>query len=299
MPAQDMPAAEVAIDEALVRALLVDQHPDLAGLDLAVQPSGWDNAVVRIGPDLVARLPRRALSVPLVEHEQRWLPVLAPRLPLPVPVPLRAGRPGAGYPWPWSICRWLPGASALVAPPVDPHATAVALGRFVAALHEPAPADAPANPFRGIPLPDREERTLDALADLGDAVDGPALRACWHELAATPPWAGPPVWLHGDLHPGNLVVHDGVLSAVADFGDLTGGDPAVDLAVAWMLLPPEDRPAFRAAAGTGASGPVDDATWARARGWALALGIVTAAHSGDNPLYAAHGERTMAATLAG
>jgi aminoglycoside phosphotransferase (APT) family kinase protein len=299
VPAQDMPAAEVAIDTEVVRALLVEQHTDLADLELAPLGFGWDNALFRLGPELVVRLPRRLLAVPLIEHEQRWLPELALHLPLPVPVPLRVGRPGARFPWPWSICPWLPGTSALVAPPDDPVAAAAALGAFVAALHRPAPPDAPENPFRGIPLRDRDERTITSIDQMGTAVDGPLLRSLWQELSAAPVWPGPDLWLHGDLHPGNLVVDQGRLSAVVDFGDLTSGDPACDLAVAWMLLPAEARPVFRAAAGAGPSGEVDDDTWTRARGWALALGAVTMANSGDNPAYAAHGAHTTAAAVAG
>lgn len=292
MAARDVPAAEVAIDADVVRRLLAEQHPDLADRPVEPAASGWDNALFRIGPDLCARLPRRAASVPLVEHEQRWLPALAPRLPLPVPVPLRIGRPGAGYPWPWSICPWVAGRPALEAPLRDPIAAARQLGGFLAALHQPAPADAPANPFRGVPLADRHDRTLEAV-DLLDGIDRAAARAAWQELAAAPPWAGPPVWLHGDLHPGNVLVDDGRLVAVVDFGDLTAGDPACDLAVAWMLLPPEARPALRAA-----HGAVDDATWTRARAWALSLGLAIAAGSADSPAYTALGRRAVAHVLA-
>jgi aminoglycoside phosphotransferase (APT) family kinase protein len=286
-----MPAAEVDVDEALVRALLEEQQPDLADRSLRLVAFGWDNAIFRVGADLVARLPRRELAVSLVEHEQRWLPALAPTLPLPIPAPVRVGRPGQGYPWPWSICPWFDGASALETPPDDPIATAEALGGFLQALHRPAPPDAPRNPYRGIPLADRAQRTLDAV-DHVDGIDRGAVRARWEDLAATPPWTGPALWLHGDVHPGNLLVAGGRLSAVLDFGDLTSGDPASDLAVAWMLLPAEARPVFRAAAGD-----VDDATWRRAQGWALALGLVIAASSADNPAYAGLGARAIAAAM--
>jgi aminoglycoside phosphotransferase (APT) family kinase protein len=291
MPAKDMPAAEVEIDEALVRGLLQEQHPDLARWPLRLLANGWDNVLFRLGDELVVRLPRRELAVPLVAHEQRWLPELAPRLPLPIPVPVRVGRPGAGYPWPWSVCAWMPGESALVTPPTDLGATAETLGRFLAALHVPAPADAPVNPFRGIPLADRQSRTLDALDRLGDLVDGPRLRALWDELAATPAWQGPPVWVHGDTHPGNLVVHEGRLTAVVDWGDLCSGDPASDLVVAWMLFPPEHRATFRTAVGAGG----DDHLWTRGRAWALAIGLALSAESADNPAYAALAARTLAA----
>jgi aminoglycoside phosphotransferase (APT) family kinase protein len=287
-----MPAAEVEVDEALVQALLEAQHPDLAGRTLRRVADGWDNAIFRVGDDLLARLPRRELAVSLVENEHRWLPELAPRLPLPIPAPVRTGGPGQGYPWPWSICPWFDGASALETPPEDPVTTAEALGGFLRALHRPAPPDAPRNPYRGIPLADRTERTLAALEHVDD-LDRGAVRARWEELVATPPRTGPALWLHGDVHPGNLLVAEGRLRAVLDFGDLTSGDPASDLAVAWMLFPPEVRPRFRAAAGD-----VDDATWRRARGWALALGLVIAASSADNPSYAGLGARTIAAVMA-
>ncbi len=294
MAASDMPAAELDIDASLVGALLAEQHPDLAHLPLAEIGSGWDNAIFRLGDDFVVRLPRRQLAVPLVLHEQRWLPGLAPDLPLPVPAPVRVGVPSAGFPWPWSVCWWLDGEPALSSPLAAPLVTATELGRFVAALHQPAPPDAPINPYRGVHLVEREAITLDAVERLGGAVDGPRVRALWTELSSAPVWAGPPVWLHGDLHPGNLLVRDGKLTAVIDFGDLTSGDPATDLAVAWMLFLPEVRPVFRDAVGN-----VDDATWTRARAWALAFGIVLSASSADNPPYAELGARTLAAALAG
>ena len=292
MPAKDMPAAEVDVDEPLVRALLEEQHPDLADLRIEVVANGWDNAVVRVGDDLVARLPRRELAVPLVEHEQRWLPELAPRLPLPIPAPVRIGGPSDRYPWPWSICPWFEGETGLVAPFEDPRAAAEAHGRFFAALHRPAPADAPRNPYRGIPLAERHQRTLADLAAL-DTLDRDAVLACWEASLALPAPTGPAVWLHGDPHPGNLLVHEGRLAAVIDFGDLCSGDRACDLSVAWMLYPDDVRPVLRAAAGD-----VDDATWARARGWALALGLAYGGHAADNPAYAALSARTIAAVLA-
>jgi len=292
VPAQDMPKAEVDIDDDLVRSLLREQHPDLADLPLVEVDAGWDNAIFRLGSDLVVRLPRRALSAVLVDHEQRWLPELARGISLPIPAPLREGHPGHGYPWSWSVCSWLPGTSALVSAPDDPMAAADVLGRFVAELHRPAPADAPENPWRGIPLAERAERVHLELERIGDRIDGPAVLACWSELLTTPPWPGPPVWLHGDLHPGNLLVHGGRVSAVIDFGDLTSGDPATDLAVAWMLLPPSARHRFRAAAGD-----IDDDTWARGRAWALSLALAILGSSADNPAYDRLGSTTLAAAL--
>ena len=165
------------------------------------------------------------------------------------------------------------------------------LGGFIAALHQPAPADAPANPYRGIPLADRAHLAEQAVERL-DGIDRAAVLRRWRELASAPTWTGPPCWLHGDLHPGNLLVADGRLAAVIDFGDLTAGDPAGDLAAAWMLLPAAHRPTLRAAYGR-----ADDATWQRAQAWALALGLAIAAGSADDPGYAALGARTIDAAL--
>lgn len=289
MPPDRMPAAEVDVSPDLVRRLLADQHPDLADLPVQVMANGWDNVMCRLGDGLVARLPRREAAVRLLANEQRWLPVLAPRLPLPVPAPVRIGRPGLGFPWPWSIVRYLPG---LVAARARGRDAATDLGRFLAALHTPAAPDAPANPVRGVPLAERAAtvaRNLDAVAD---AVDRGAAARAWEAALAAPAWSGPPVWIHGDLHPANILVHRGRVSAVIDFGDVTSGDPATDLSVAWMLLPAGGREAFRAAYGRR-----DEALWARARGWALALSLAFLANSADNPLLAGIGRRTVDAVL--
>ena len=292
-----MPAAEVDVDEVLVERLLRAQAPaDLVGgRRLAPLAFGWDNVVLRLGDDLVVRLPRRAVAAELIETEQRWLPILAPRLPLPVPAPVFAGEPGEGYPWRWSVCRWLAGDVAGRTPPADRHAAATTLGAFVAALHEPAPAEAPANPYRGGPLPDRDTVTRERIVQLGSMLDGPRCLAVWDDLRATPSWTGPPRWLHGDLHPANLLVDRGALSAVIDFGDLTAGDPATDLSVAWSLFhdDPSARETFRDAAGYAG----DDDTWRRGRGWALSLALAYLANSADHPLIAAIGRRMLDAAL--
>ncbi len=256
--------------------------------------SGGDNVMFQVGEELVARLPRRQVAVALIEHEQRWLPELGATLPLPVPAPVRIGRPGCGYPWPWSVVPWFPGTIAARTPPDDALAAAIILGRFVAALHQPASADAPANPFRGVPLADRNERFLDGVERLGATIEGPAALACWEDLVNTPVWAGPPVWLHGDLHPANILVHDGRVAAVIDFGDITSGDPATDLMVAWMLLPATSHSTLRSSAGG-----IDDDSWARGRAWALALAVAILNSSADNPLMAAIARDTLEAVLGG
>ncbi|SDK78949.1 aminoglycoside phosphotransferase family protein [Nonomuraea jiangxiensis] len=293
-----MPVAEVDVSPELVRRLLTIQHPDLAHLPLEVMANGWDNVMCRIGDTLVARLPRREVATTLLVHEQRWLPVLGPRLPLPVPAPVRMGRPDAGYPWPWSVVPFLPGRTAAHNPPADPEEAAAGLGRFLAALHTPAPPDAPANPHRGIPLADRTATVTANLSVLGDLVDHRAVTRVWEPAVAAPAWPGPPVWLHGDLHPGNILVHHGRISGVIDFGDITSGDPATDLSVAWMLLPAGCHDAFQHAYGTAAGHPPDDHLWLRARAWALALSLAFLANSADHPLIADIGRRTLNAVLA-
>jgi aminoglycoside phosphotransferase (APT) family kinase protein len=293
-----MPAAEVDVSPGLVRRLLADQHPDLAGLPVEVMANGWDNLICRLGDELVVRLPRRAAAAKLVLHEQRWLPVIAPRLPLPVPAPVRAGRPGLGYPWAWSIIPFLPGRVAARKPPADLPAAAASMGGFLGALHAPAPAEAPENPFRGVPLRKRSEVLMENLRALGDSIDRDTVLDVWRAALATPAWDRPPVWLHGDLHPANILVHRGRISAVIDFGDITSGDPAGDLSVAWMLLPADCHDAFRDAYRAAGAHPAGAETWSRARGWALALSVVFLAHSADNPLIAGIGRRTLSAVLA-
>ena len=298
MTIRPKPAAEVSIDTSVVRALLEEQHADLAHLSVIEVDEGWDNKLFRLGEDLAVRMPRRAASAALIEHEQRWLPRLSPRLPLPVPAPLRVGRPGSGFPWSWSVVRWFPGQSALLAPPRDvattatTATTAIALGRFLRALHQPAPEDAPQNPWRGVPLAARAKTTQAHLQQLEGLVARGAVLGLWERVLSTPAWCGPPLWIHGDLHPGNLVVSGGRLSAVIDFADLAAGDPATDLSVAWMLLPPSARQTFFTSAREEFD-PLDAHTLMRARGWALALGLAYLANSRDNEAMSALGRATI------
>lgn len=286
-----MPAAEVSVSVDVVRRLLAEQHPDLAGLPVEVMANGWDNLVCRLGDEFLVRLPRRAMAAELVAHEQRWLPQLAGRLPLPVPAPVRVGQPTARYPWPWSVVPFLPGRIAARSEPDDPWSAAATLGGFLDELHVPAPSAAPVHRARGIPLAGRAEGVLAGLAHVDPDERATALRI-WETAATAPAWDGPPVWLHGDLHPANILVDRGRVSAVIDFGDITSGDPAADLSAAWMLFTAEQRAAFRRAYGR-----ADDATWERARGWALALSLVFLTRSADNPLMRTIGERTFHAVL--
>ena len=291
-----MPAADVEVSADLVRRLLADQHPDLARLPVEFLANGWDNELYRVGDGLVARLPRRALGAQIITNEQRWLPGLAPRLPLPIPSPERTGIPACGYPYSWSVVPYLPGVPAAQASSFDPAAAAAAIGGFLGALHVPAPADAPANPFRGVPLAERAGIFAASLAVLTGHVDRDTVMRAWVAALAASRYDGPPLWLHGDLHPANILVNDGQVSGVIDFGDITAGDPASDLSVAWMLLPPGFHASFWSAY-QAAGGRAGDALRARARGWALNLAIVFLAHSEDNPVLRQVARRTLSTVL--
>jgi aminoglycoside phosphotransferase (APT) family kinase protein len=295
MGTRRMHADEVVLDVGLVRRLLAGQFPHWADLPLRrVRSSGTDNALFRLGGERVVRLPRIGWAVTDVEAEQRRLRSLAPRLPLPIPEPLAAGKPGAGYPWPWSVYRWLPGEEAQADLLADPVETAETLAAFVAALHGLEVVDPPSGGGRGGPLAGRDAATRAAIAALDGEIDARAVIAAWEEALAAPPWDGPPVWVHGDLAPGNLLLREGRLSAVLDFGALNAGDPAVDLLVAWNLFSGESRERYRA----GLS--VDDATWARGRGWALSVGLIVLPYYRDtNPALVAQSWTAIRGVLAG
>jgi aminoglycoside phosphotransferase (APT) family kinase protein len=283
------PAAEVAIDAELVRRLLESQHPDLAAQDIVRVASGWDNAMCRLGRSLAVRLPRRAAAAELIAHEARWLPLIGPRLPLPVPVPVRTGVPGAGYPWSWLVVPWLEGRDADLAPPGP--AAGTALAAFLGALHEPAPPEAPRNPYRGIPLAERApvyEERLRRLAGRGFALPV-ALERLWQD-ALSAPVEERETWIHGDLHPRNILVDGDRLAAVLDWGDLARGDPATDLASVWLVLPHarSREDALRECR----SGDKD--RWRRARGWALVQALILLdAGLADDPRMAAIGHAVL------
>jgi aminoglycoside phosphotransferase (APT) family kinase protein len=206
------------------------------------------------------------------------------------------GRPGCGFPWAWSVAPWFSGETAATLTSSPTEDLAVRLGEFLAALHRPAPVDAPANPFRAS-LAARPDTFTGRLQRCGRQFEQARALRVWQTALAAPGWSCPAVWLHGDLHPGNLVVRAGQLTAVIDFGDLTAGDPAVDLAVAWMLWPASVRAVFRATV-DGSARWTDDAMWQRAQGWAVSLGVAYLVHSLDNPLMGTIGLRTVAAVLA-
>ncbi|MFJ6198660.1 aminoglycoside phosphotransferase family protein [Micromonospora sp. NPDC092111] len=269
MSALRMHADEVDVDLDLVRRLLAGQFPQWARLPLRpVESYGTDHHIYRLGEHLVVRLPRIGWATKQAAREAEWLPKLAPHLPLALPVPVALGRPAAGYPFDWSVCEWLPGDNANGTID-DLDRAAVDLAAFVAALRRIDTTDAFPRPpgGRGGPLRELDEGVRSSVGQLGDRIDGPATLRSWQESLDAPAWDGPAVWVHGDLLPGNLLVVDGRLSAVIDFGGLNVGDPACDLQPAWNIFAGDSRRRFRAAL------DVDDASWLRGRGWALCQAV--------------------------
>ncbi|WP_173070558.1 aminoglycoside phosphotransferase family protein [Phytohabitans houttuyneae] len=284
-----------AVGPPLVSRLVAKQFPQWAGLPVReVSTVGTDNMIYRLGDELVVRLPALPRAAPTVGREWEWLPRLAPRLPLDVPVPLGSGVPDGEFPYPWSVYRWLEGQTLATRPDLDMRDVAVRLGRFVAALQRIDTAGAPRSP-RAVPVRagDTEvHESIERLAAVG-LVDAELATAVWEDALAAQPWAKPPVWLHGDLLPANLVARHGRLAAVIDFGQVGTGDPATDLLPAWALLTTRTRDVFRAVVG------VDDATWRRGRGWALKAGLgAMRIYRYTNPALAAAGRHSLAEVLA-
>lgn len=299
MPTGKMHADEVDTDPSLVRRLLAAQFPQWAELPLEPVPSpGTDNAIYRLGSDMAVRLPRIHWAAGQVDKEQRWLPRLAPLLPLAIPVPLGKGEPAEGYPYAWSIYSWLEGETATVERIADPGRAATDLAQFVASLQRIDPTDGPDpgehNSFRGAPLATRDAETRAAIASLGRTIDAGAVTAAWEAALRAPEWRHAPVWIHGDLDPRNLLVEHGRISAVIDFGCLGVGDPACDVAVAWKALVANARDSFRAVLS------VDEATWARGRGWALSQALIALPYYTleTNPVLVRAAQRWLAEVIA-
>jgi aminoglycoside phosphotransferase (APT) family kinase protein len=281
---------QVEISERLVRGLLERQLPRYAGLALApVAEHGTDHTLYRLGDELLVRMPVYAAAADQAASDARWLPVLAPHLPVAVPVPVAVGEPDDTYPFPWSVVPWLAGRCP-AAGEVDAHE----LGAFVRALHG---VDATGGPrktgtSRGTPIRGWDPFVRESVDLAGDRVDRARVLAAWEDSLAAPDWDGDPVWIHGDLLPGNLLVRDGRLAAVIDFGALGVGDPAPDLQPAWTTLPATARAAYREVVG------YDDDTWRRGRGWALGPALTGIPYYWDTvPAFAQRGLRTVAAVL--
>ena len=273
-----MHAGEVATDTAMVAGLVARQFPQWSGLAIAaVASSGTDHAIYRLGERLAARLPRIGSAAGQAAKESEWLPRLAPHLPLALPVPLAIGEPDLGYPYPWAVYEWLPGdpADGTLG---DREQAAVDLAAFLLALQSLDTTGAPAREGRGGPLAERDDAVRSAISQLGNRVDGPAALRAWDESLRAPAWAGPDRWIHGDLLPGNLLVRQGRLSAVIDFGSLAVGDPACDLQPAWHLFTGSSRHTFLAELSA------DPAARLRGRGWVLSQAVIALPYYWDtNP----------------
>ncbi|MFJ6698178.1 aminoglycoside phosphotransferase family protein [Streptomyces sp. NPDC091272] len=296
-----MHSDEADIDVPLVRRLIAAQFPQWATLPVeAVASSGTENAMFRLGTDLAVRLPRIARAVADVEREQRWLPELGARLPLPIPAPVGTGVAGAGFPWAWSVYRWLEGSNPVVGHVPHPVLLAAELAEFVTALRRIEPVPGAPVSGRGGPLasPGRVTATRDAIEELRglpeEGVDADAVTAVWEAALALPgsATAGTAHWVHGDLSPGNVLLRDGRLSAVIDFGTVGVGGDTVDLAPAWNLLPAEARPAFRAGL------RADDAAWELGRAWALSIALIQLPYyRKTNPALAANSRHVIREVL--
>ncbi len=284
---------EVHTDVALVRRLLAAQFPRWADLPIEpVLPWGTDNALYRLGGDMLVRLPRIHWAVDNVQREQEWLPRLAPLLPVAIPVPLAKGEPAEGYPWPWSVYTWLEGKNPDVDRLEDPERFGTELAEFVAALRRIDPTGAP-RAHRGAPLKERDAATRSAIDALEATIDTAAVTAAWDEALRAPEWQREPVWIHGDLDSRNLLVQDGRLSGVIDFGGVGLGDPACDVMVAWKVSV-EIHDVLRAEL------PVDEETWARSRGWALSQALMALSYYTleTNAVLVREAQRWMAEVLA-
>ncbi|MER7079167.1 Predicted kinase, aminoglycoside phosphotransferase (APT) family [Saccharopolyspora kobensis] len=275
-----MTHTKIEITAELIRDLLRDQHPDLADLPVELGARGWDNQLWRLGDELAVRLPWATESADvLLRKEHTWVPALAPHLPLPVPVPQRLGEPSELFPRPWIVTTWVPGEPADRAPVTRTEDAAETLAAFLTALHRSAPDAAPAGRGRGGPLAEASGWVAEQLASatgLGLISDPDAVRAVWEDALAAPVWTGPARWLHGDLHPANVLTEDGTICGVIDFGDLCAGDPAHDLAAAWILLPDGGAEHFHRAYQPAA----DAAMLRRARGCAVIKALMLL-HVGD------------------
>jgi aminoglycoside phosphotransferase (APT) family kinase protein len=273
------------IDATLVKQLIRTQFPEWAELPVAlVENGGWDNRTFRLGDSMSVRLPSALPYVAQVAKEHSWLPVLRPHLPLPIPIPLGLGAPGAGYPWPWSIYGWLDGKPAHADSIYDRGRFAVDLGQFLAALRGIDARNGPVaglhNFHRGGSLAVYDTETRQSISMLADEIDIAAVTGVWDAALATS-WQGPPVWVHGDVAETNLLVKEGRLNAVIDFGCAGVGDPSCDLVIAWTFLDPVSRKEFRSAVA------LDPATWKRARGWAIWKALITLVQLRDtNPMKA-------------
>lgn len=297
MCTEKMHENEIATDSSLVRRLLMAQFPQWSEHPIVrVKSAGTDNAIYRLGDDMAVRLPRIDWAVGQVDKEHEWMPKLAPHLPLAIPAPLVKGEPGEGYPWHWAVYQWLEGENATLDRITDPCQAATKLANFLTALQAFDTTDGlPAAKYnvRGMSLAMRDTETRHCIAAMAGMIDTEVATAIWEAALQVPEWDQAPVWLHGDLLPGNLLFQQGCLSAVIDFGGLAVGDPACDMMIAWGLFSGKSREVFRTTLG------VDDATWARGRGHALSQAVIFIPYYlHTNPVGVANAQHMLAEVFA-
>lgn len=281
-----MHADELDLPVDLVRGLLAAQLPRWSDLPVRrVTSSGTDNAMFRLGDELVVRLPRIHWASGGVDHEAHWLPLVDGLLPVTIPRVQAVGHPSPEYPWTWSVLTWVPGTNPKVGTLREP----VALARDLAALVRAVRAiDLDGGVVKAGPLADRDEQVRRDIAALTDEIDTAAVTAIWDDALATAEWDGQRTWVHSDIAPGNLLLVDDRLTGLIDFAGIGVGDPTLDLGVAWNLLPPAARAVFRQEL------EVDDETWARARARALAQALVQLPYYRDtNPVLAANARHVI------
>lgn len=286
---------EVETNPMLVKRLLQSQFPQWADLPIKqVTSAGTDNALYRLGDELVVRLPRIDWAIAQIDKEYAWLPRFAPQLPLAISEPLAKGEPAEGYPWRWGVYRWLEGENLKLEQLANPVQAAEQLAHFLLALQQIDTADWPIaqSGSRGLPLSTRDAQTRQAIQQLADMFDPAAVTAIWETALEADEWQRPPVWYHGDILPGNLLFKNGRLHAVIDFGAMGIGDPACDLMIAWGLFAGESRETFRTTLG------VDEATWLRGRGQALAQALIFIPYYlHTNPIGVANAQHAIKAIL--
>ena len=288
-PPDAAPTVDWDVTAELVGALLQQQHPQYRSLPIVPVASGWDNTNFRLGDELLVRLPRRRLGAQLISTEIRWLPTMAQLSCLPIPTLVAVGMAAPFYPSAWAILRWLPGSAFAAQAGTARHAAQLAC--FLQGLHQAAPREAPRNPYRGVPLGRRDDAVSQALAAVADQLDVDTVAAQWRVACNTAGHAGAARWVHGDLHPLNILHDAEAISGVIDFGDLAAGDPATDLAIAWQMFEPAERDVFWRT-----YDPMltkDSALIARSRGWAIFFGLMFLANSMSDPVTAAVGRQTL------
>lgn len=278
---------EIEINTTLVRQLLSSQFPEWADLPIhVIKPEGTDNSMYKLGLDKVVRLPRIERAVPSLETEFKWLPKLAPHLPISIPVILGKGNPEAFYPFPWMVCRYLEGKSPVIGKMLNHHQTAIDLGNFVVEMQKiTLPGGAKSN--RGKPLSEKDQEVREAISLSQDTYDPALLTKIWDACLEIGKWTGKPVWVHGDLHGGNVLARDGKITAVVDFGLAGIGDPACDMMPAWTLLTSETREIFRSIV------QPDNATWIRGLGWGLSYIVAYPYYRNTNSALANIAKRTV------